>query len=63
MKRSTLWIIGIATAIVTSTGLRAAVGHSYYGHHGFNRQHTCRSEGDAGDKINPAQQTDSTIRR
>ncbi len=59
MKKRTLWIIGITTALVTSEALRAAVGPRYGGRDQW-REHACWNSKKADDKKSSIQQADST---
>lgn len=49
MKRRTLWIIGISTAIITSIGLHTAFGGSYHPYKGICSQHQTKAESKAAE--------------
>ena len=57
MKRRTLWIIGITTALVTSVALRAAVGHRY-GDRNHWKEHACWNEKKDATEKSTAPQSD-----
>ena len=53
MKRRTLWIIGVTTAIVTVVGLNAALGSRYRMHNRYNH-HWCYDKKEGGNKKTPS---------
>ena len=57
MKRRTLWIIGVATAVVTVVGLNAALGSRYRMHREYNH-HWCTQ--DKKDGENKARNSDES---
>ncbi len=64
MKRRTLWIIGITTAIVTVVGLNTALGSRYRMHNRYNH-HWCMRDKDGDNKTIPSAESknDTTIGR
>jgi hypothetical protein len=65
MKRRTLWIIGITTAIVTVVGLNAALGSRYRMHNRYNHHACMQDKRDGENKMPPASEStsDTTTRR
>ena len=66
MKRSTLWVIGITTAIVTTISLHAISGSRYHNHQGFYSHHYCwNDKKDGENRTAPSSESkeDSTNRR
>lgn len=53
MKRRTLWIIGVTTAIVTVTGLNVALGSRYRMHDRYHH-HWCMQAKDGENKTTPS---------
>ncbi|MGC4035634.1 MAG: hypothetical protein QM764_06700 [Chitinophagaceae bacterium] len=65
MKRRTLWIIGVTTAIVTVISLNAALGSKYRMHNHYHH-HWCgndKREGESKTAPSSEQTADSTTRR
>ena len=58
MKRRTLWIIGVTTAIVTVIGLNAALGSRYRMHNRYH--HGCmQNKSDGENKTAPSSESKS----
>jgi hypothetical protein len=59
MRRRTLWVIGVTTAIVTVIGLNAALGSRYRMHKGFY-SHPCMHDKKNGEnKTAPSSESKS----
>jgi len=59
MKRRTLWIIGVATAVVTAIGLNAALGSRYRMHNRYNHHWCMQEKKDGENKTTPSTESKS----